>query len=187
MKSLQVAFASAVFALFASQAGAQVTFQTPMQFAGTGCKPGSYSFSGQGSDTLSVLFSGYDAAKPNSKAASKMENTACSFVVPVQVPKGFQVSTMTADWRGFAEGNTQLFREYFFAGQRGPQRATAPRGNYTERDNLMHASWSDCKGGIVPMRINSRVRAISQPSYIGLDSVDMKNKVIFHFVSRACR
>ncbi len=187
MKKLKLALAAAALALFATQAAAQVVFQAPMEFAGTGCKPGEYSFSGDGTDTLTVLFSGYDAGMPRDKAASKMQRTACSFVVPVKVPPGFQVSTMTSDWRGFAEGRTELFREYFFAGQRGPQARTAPSGNYTERDNLMHNTWSGCGGGLVPLRINSSVRAISNPSYIAIDTVDLQNKVVFQLKSRPCR
>ncbi len=187
MKRLHAVFVFAAVVFFASQAGAQVTFNAPMQFAGTGCKLGEYSFSGDGTDTLTVLFSAYDAANPQKNAASGMRRTACSFVVPVQVPPGFQVSTMTTDWRGYAEGRTELFREYFFAGQRGPQARTTPKGNYTERDNLMHATWSGCGGGLVPLRINSSVRAISSPSYIAVDTVDLKNKVVFQLKSRRCR
>ncbi|WP_417916102.1 DUF4360 domain-containing protein [Candidatus Electronema sp. JC] len=187
MKTLKLAFAAAALALFATQAAAQVVFQAPMQFAGTGCKPGEYSFSGDGTDTLTVLFSAYDAGKPTENAASGMQRTACSFVVPVKVPPGFQVSTMTTDWRGFAEGRTELFREYFFAGQRGPQARTNPKGNYTERDNLMHNTWSGCNGGVVPLRINSSVRAVSNPSYIAVDTVDLQNKVVFQLHSRRCR
>jgi hypothetical protein len=187
MKALKIALVSAAAVFFASQASAKVTFEAPMQFRGTGCGGGTYSFSGQGTDTLTVLFSKYDAAKPRDKAASKMERTACSFVVPVKVPPGFQVSTMTADWRGYSEGQTQLFREYFFAGQRGAQKTTSPRNNYTAHDDLMAASWSGCNGATVPMRINSSVRAVSNPSYIGVDSVDLQNKVIFHLVWRQCQ
>ena len=187
MKVLQAVLLFAAVAFFASQAAAQVTFNAPMQFAGTGCKPGEYSFSGDGTDTLTVLFSAYDAGKPQNKAASGMQRTACSFVVPVKVPPGFQVSTMTSDWRGYAEGRTELFREYFFAGQRGPQARTYPKGNYTERDNLMNATWSGCGGGLVPLRINSSVRAVSSPSYIAVDTVDLQNKVVFHLESRRCR
>ena len=186
-KTVHAVFVFAAVAFFASQAGAQVTFNAPMQFAGTGCKPGEYSFSGDGTDTLTVLFSAYDASNPKDNAASGMQRTACSFVVPVKVPPGYQVSTMTSDWRGYAEGRTELFREYFFAGQRGPQARSNPKGNYTERDNLMHATWSGCKGGSIPLRINSSVRAITRPSYIAVDTVDLQNKVVFHLQSRRCR
>ncbi len=174
---------------FAQQSDAQVVFQAPMQFAGTGCKIGSSTVAGEGTDTLTIQFTGYDAAKPKNKAASKMDNSACSFVVPVNVPQGFQVS-MTADWYGYAEGSTQFFREYFFAGQRGPQKTTNPRGNFTERDDLMHATWSGCKGGTVPFRVNSRIRAVGNPSYITLGASPLEQppqRVTFHLKSRACR
>jgi hypothetical protein len=187
MKAFKVVFVSAALLFIASQVSANVTFNAPMEFAGTGCKPGSYSFSGEGTDTLSVLFSAYDAGNPASKAASTMGRTACSFVVPVNVPAGFQVSTMTSDWRGYAEGKTELFREYFFAGQRGPKKVTKPSGNYTESDTLMHATWSGCGGGTVPMRINSSVRAVGKPSYIAVDTVDLQNKVEFHLQWKKCQ
>jgi hypothetical protein len=183
MKKMLAAVLIAAAALFVSQANAaKVFFKSPVKYAGTGCKPGAYSFSGQGTDTLTFLFSAYDAAKPSRKAASKMERTACNFVVPVQVPAGYQVSTMTADWRGFAEGNTELHREYFFAGQKGPRRTTRPRGNFRERDSLMHATFSHCRGGVVPLRINSSVRAKSRPSYIAIEQMP-----VFHLKWRKCR
>jgi hypothetical protein len=185
-KALKVALASAVLAFAAvGQADAQVTFRAPMEFAGTGCKPGSYSFIGEGTDTLTVMFSGYDAGNPQDRAASGLQRSACSFAVPVNVPQGFQVSTMTSDWRGYAEGRTELSREYFIAGQRGPKKTTNPVGNYTERDNLMHASWSPCGAGNVTMRINSSVRAAGIPSYIAVDTVDLQNKVVFQIKWKA--
>ena len=84
-------FAAVLFAaLFASQANAaKVFFKSPAEFAGTGCKPGQFSFSGQGTDTLTVLFSAYDAAQPTHKAPSRMGRTSCNFVVPVQVHEGY--------------------------------------------------------------------------------------------------
>jgi hypothetical protein len=191
---MKVFFAAAIaaasfFALntMSAKAEAQAFFNFPMRFAGTGCGAGSVSFSGQGTDTLTVLFSKYDAAKPRNKAASNMERTACSFVIPVQVKPGFQVSTMTADWRGYSEGNGELFREYFFAGSHGPRRTTSPKGNYTEHDDLMHTIWSGCNGDTVPMRINSSVRAVSSPSYIAVDTLDLQNKIVFHLQWRKCR
>jgi len=190
MKVLKVALAAAAVALFSSQAHADsVFFKAPMNFAGTGCPAGSMSVTGENTDTLTVMFDKYDAAKPNSKAASKMERTGCSFSVPVHVPQGFQVSNMTADWRGYAEGSTELFREYFFAGQTGPKVRSNPKSNYTLTDNLQHATWSPCNAREVPMRINSSVRAAGNPSYISVDSIDLHNKVklVFHLSSRACR
>jgi len=180
------ALAAVVVGFVAAEAHAQAFFNAPVQFAGTGCKPGSSSSTGQGTNTLTVMFSAYDAAKPRDKAASKMERTACSFAVPVTVPPGYRVSVMTADWRGYAEKSTQLYREYFIAGQRGPSRTTSPTGNFTENDNLIFGSWSKCGAGNVTMRINSSARAVSNPSYIAVDTLDWQNKVVFYLNWQKC-
>ncbi|XCN71560.1 MAG: DUF4360 domain-containing protein [Candidatus Electrothrix aestuarii] len=192
MKKIQ-AFTLAVLvasiALVASQAlaGSSVYFKSPVKARGTGC-PGnnSMSVSGENTDTLTVLFDQFDAARPKNNAASGMMRTACSFAIPVHVPAGWQVSTMTADWRGYAEGKTKLHREYFFAGQRGPRADDSPKGDFSLRDNLMHTTWSKCGAGNVIIRINSSVRAASSPSYIAVDTLDLKNKIIFHLKSRKC-
>lgn len=186
MKGLKVALAAAAVALLASQADAQVVFKAPMEFAGTGCKPGSYTFTGDGTDTLTVMFSAYDAGNPVSQAASGMQRTSCNFAVPVRVPAGYQVSTMTSDWRGYAKGSNQLRREYFFAGQRGPAKTTSPTGNFVERDDLAHATFSRC-GEDVMLRINSSVNSLGRNSYIAVDTVDLQNKVVFQMKWRPCR
>jgi hypothetical protein len=191
MKLLKVFFALVVLTVFAGQAfaGPPVYFKAPVKFRGTGCPgPNSVSVSGEGTDTMTVLFDQFDAARPKNNAASGMMRTSCSFVVPVHVPQGLQVSTMTADWRGYAEGKTKLHREYFFAGQRGPRADDSPKGDFTLRDNLAHGTvvWGKC-GADVPMRINASVRATSNPSYIAVDTVDLKNKIVFHLKWKNCR
>ncbi|MCI5210075.1 MAG: DUF4360 domain-containing protein, partial [Candidatus Electrothrix sp. ATG2] len=136
MHAFTLAVLIASVALFASQAFARpsVYFKAPVKARGTGC-PGnnSITFSCENSDTLTILFDQFDAAKPKDNAASGMMRTSCNFAVPVHVPSGFQVSTMTADWRGYAEGKTKLHREYFFAGQRGPKADSRPKGDYSLR------------------------------------------------------
>ncbi|MCI5193620.1 MAG: DUF4360 domain-containing protein [Candidatus Electrothrix sp. AU1_5] len=190
-KSVFTVVAVATCTFIASQAFARppVYFEAPIKFRGTGCPgPNSVTVSGAGTDTLTVLFDQYDAAKPTRNAASKMMRTACSFVVPVRVPNGIQVSHLTADWRGYAEGRTSLHREYFIAGEKQNVPNEKPKGDYTVRDNLAHATWaSSCNGGVFPMRINSSVRAMSQPSYIAVDTVDLKNKIVFQVKWRRCR
>ena len=177
-----VAVAACTFIAGQAFARSDVYFKAPIKFRGTGCPAGSYTVSGEGTDTMTILFEKYDAAKPKENAASGMMRTGCSFVVPVSVPQGFQVSNLTSDWRGYAEGRTKLRREYFFAGQRGPSKTSSPRGDYVERDNLMHATWSKCGRGEVPMRVNSSIRAEGNPSYITLDK--MMN---FRITWRKCR
>ncbi|MCI5193621.1 MAG: DUF4360 domain-containing protein [Candidatus Electrothrix sp. AU1_5] len=170
---------------FAHHSHPPVYFKAPIKFRGTGC-PGPNSVtvsSGANTDTITVMFDQFDAAKPKNNAASKMMRTSCSFVVPVKVPPGIQVSHLTADWRGFAEGKTKLHREYFIAGKRVPSVDDFPKGDYTLRDNLAHATWANsCNGGVFPMRINSSVQAMSQPSYIAVDKI-----LTFRMKWRKCR
>ena len=175
---------------FAHHSHPPVYFKAPIELNGTGCPVGSYTVSGENTDTITIMFGQYDAAKPTRNAASGMFRTACSFLLPVNVPSGYQISNLTADWRGYAEGRTKLHREYFLPGKKGPNKTSSPRGDYVERDNLMHAMWSECGKGVVPLRINSSIRAQSNPSYISVDTVDLKNHprvyVTFRLKWRRC-
>lgn len=177
----------ATLGLGAVEATAQVFFKEPIGFAGTGCGAGSYVVSGADTDTLTILFSSYDAARPASHAASGLERSSCSFALPISVPAGCQVSLLNADWRGFAEGDTEFFREYFFAGQtKSISKTTSPAGNYTERDRrLRHESYS-LAGEEVILRINSSVRALAEESYIALDTADLHNTLILHLEQEDC-
>jgi len=173
--------------LAAAEAAAQVYFNAPVEFAGTGCGAGSYRISGAGTDTLTVLFSAYDAAMPAENAASGLERASCSFAVPISVAAGCQISVLTADWRGFAEGETELFREYFFAGQQeGIKKTTSPFENYTERDSRMRHETFSVSGEEVTLRINSSVRALAADSYISVDSTDLHNTLILHLKQEGC-
>lgn len=171
----------------AAEAAAQVHFNAPVDFAGTGCGAGSYTVSGEGTNTLTILFSGYDAAIPAENAGSNLERASCNFAVPIRVPPGHQVSVMTADWRGYADGSTKFLREYFFAGQaEGIKKESSPSGDYTESDSeLTHETFSKC-GEDVTLRINSSVEALADGSYIAVDSTDMKNTLILHLEQKNC-
>ena len=190
MKRSKMFFALVAMTLFAGQAfaGPPVYFKAPVEFRGTGC-PGhdSVTVAGENTDTMTIMFNQFDAARPKDNAASGMMRTACNFRVPVHVPDGFQVSHLTADWRGYAEGETRLRREYFFAGQRGPSKASKPKGDFILTDKLMHAIWSDCQERDVPMLINSSVQAGGKNSYIAVDTADLKNKIVFRLQWRECR
>uniref|UniRef100_UPI0040579529 DUF4360 domain-containing protein n=1 Tax=Candidatus Electronema sp. TaxID=2698783 RepID=UPI0040579529 len=170
-----------------TEAAAQVYFNAPVKFAGTGCGAGSYTVSGEGTDTLTVLFSVYDAALPAENAESDLERASCNFAVPISVPAGHQVSVMTADWRGYADGSTKFLREYFFAGQtEGIKKESSPSGDYTESDSeLTHETFSKC-GEDVTLRINSSVEALTDGSYIAVDSADMQNTLVLHVEQKSC-
>ncbi len=175
-----------VASIFATHASAQVYFKEPMDFAGTGCGTGSYTFSGNGTDTLSILFSAYDAADPAGNAASGLQHSACSFAVPIHVPAGYQISTLNADWRGYADGSIEFSREYFVVGRLGSPKTTNPSGNFTEQDQSMRIS-SCAKDGEkdIILRINSSVQATGSNSYIVIDSVDQS--LVLNLQLEKCR
>ena len=167
-----------------------VSFGSPVGFAGTGCSAGSVSVTGANTDTLSILFDSYDAG---ADSMSGLRRASCNFAVPVKVPQGYQVSVMTADWEGFAEGRTQLRRKYFFAGQPRVRWLTSNFNSrhgtdFHKRDTMQHRTltWAKC-GRNVNLRINSNIRARGNSSYMAVDTLDMQNKVKFHLKWRRCR
>ncbi len=191
MKTLSTLIAGTLLALSVSQSAVATTptpTQSPVYFkapaiAGSGCPSGTSDFAiTPDGATLSILFDGYSA---------ESGNKSCNIAVPVHVPNGFQVSTMTADFRGFVEGRAELRRSYFFAGDRTPTKKTrlySRNGDdYTVHDDLvtMSESWSRC-GEDVNMRINSRIRTRGRGSSISVDSLDLTNGVVFQLQYRRC-
>ncbi len=187
MKTLRNVLASALLGIIAGQSAYAaddntVYFQDPA-IAGSGCPAGStdYAITPDG-QTLTILFDAY-SADPGNKT--------CNIAVPVHVPNGYQVSLMTADYRGFIEGSAELRRSYFFAGQTGPSLKTdfssSGGKEYTERDNLltMSESFARC-GQDVSLRINSRIRTKTNSSSISVDSLDLNNGMIFHLKYNKC-
>jgi hypothetical protein len=193
MKVLSTIVATTVLGLAlgsgAASANDPVYFKSPLKFAGTGCPAGSASVTGEGSDTLSILFDSYDAGKDSTTGKKRV---ACSFAVPIHVPQGMQVSVLTADWQGFIEGKGELRRKYFFAGNPNVpwevDTYNKPAGyNFTETDGRLHSSlsFSAC-GADKIIRINSSIRAKGANSYMAVDTLDLKNKVIFHLQWKTC-
>lgn len=193
MKFLTAITTAAVLGLSMSapaQANGGVYFKNPIGFAGTGCPAGTVSVNGANSNIMSILFDSYEAG---SDSDSGRKRASCNFAVPVHVPQGYQVSTMTADWQGYADGKARLKRKYFFAGQPNAPWITTNFGShydddFVKTDNLIHSTstWSKC-GRDVNLRINSNVRALKSSSSIGIGALDLKNKVVFKVQWRKCR
>ncbi|MCI5227591.1 MAG: DUF4360 domain-containing protein [Candidatus Electrothrix sp. AX2] len=167
-----------------------VHFNEPIDFAGTGCPADSLTATVNGT-TLSIFFEDYFVE-------SELKRISCDFAVPVHVPAGWQVSLITADWRGEAIGEAELHREYFFAGQTdGINILTSFNDdyymkhdkNYVERDSLEPSVYTACQSEDrdVVLRINSSIRTINDTSSIHMDTIDMDNKVVFKLNSRTCR
>jgi hypothetical protein len=185
VKKIAAALAAAVGIACHDQAAAQVVFKGPVQFAGTGCGAGTYALSGEGTDTLSILFSAYDAADPPDYSVSKLKRAACDIAVPVQAPAGCQISVITADWRGYAAGSAELRREYFFAGKPSLVKTSNPEENYTTSDSLRWKTVS-VSGEELIFRINSSIRALEPDSYIAVDTTDLHNTLILHVSQENC-
>lgn len=172
-----------------------VHFNKPIQFNGTGCPTDSYTVSGENTDTMTIIFGQYDAANPPADSSSNLQRSSCNFAVPVHIPAGWQISLLTSDWRGYASGTAELHREYFFADdQTGGMTFSTPFNepdgiDYTERDSLESSSYTACQSEDrdVNLRINSALQAKSDESYIGIDTIDMNNKVVFKLNSKTCR
>lgn len=179
------------FSMVSNASASPVYFKSPIGFAGTGCPAGSISVMGENTDTLSVLFDSYDTGFDSK--SGQQRRASCNFAVPIQVPQGYQFSTLTADWQGFAQGSAQLKRKYFFAGQPDVPWLTDQFNNrsgaeFLKQDTLMHSTttWSPC-GATANLRINSNILSNGSASYIAVDTVDLKNKVEFHMQWRKCQ
>ena len=166
-------------------------FKAPFEWAGTGCPANSASIVGENTSTLTVMFDRYDAGK-GMRSVSGMPRTACSFAVPIHVPKGFQLSYVTAEWMGYTKGSTKLKRKYFFAhdpsGTMVSKSSTFPPPNgedYLKKDKTQpYATCGPARDVI--FRVNSSIQANGNPSYIAVDSVDLNNKLILHLKWVAC-
>ena len=145
-------------------------FKQPASWAGTGCRAGSDSVvvRGKNTDTLKISFESFDAGK---ESESGKKRVACSFSVPIKVPRGFQISHLTADWEGYIDGKGQFSRKYYLAGRpyTSWKRNTYRKpngGNFTKNDNIYnHSLATHCNGGTYILRINSQIRAIGRNSY----------------------
>ncbi|WP_417912795.1 DUF4360 domain-containing protein [Candidatus Electronema sp. TJ] len=159
-------------AVAGSEAAAQGTpyFKAPVGMNGTGCGPSDdISITGENSAEMTIKFTASKFDAGNGKpSASGNGRSSCNFAVPIHVPSGFQVSLLTADWTGFAEGETEFSRRYFFAGRSVPPVTSKPESgkNFTYTDGRLDGSYSKCGGGDVQFRINSGVWAKSNPSHI---------------------
>jgi hypothetical protein len=173
----------------ASANSADVAFEMPTSFNGTGCpSTDSVAAVGAGTPTLSLLFGGFDSGK---NAISGLARAACSFAIPIKVLRGFQVSHVTIDWEGFVQGQAELKRKFFLAGSEWMpwqiNNFDKPDGdNFTLRDNLLHASFATgCDGGEYNLRVNSQIKT-SENDYIAVDSADLNNQILLKINFEKC-
>lgn len=164
-------------------------FKKPSMVDGAGCEAGSVTTVGEGTETLSLLFGRYDAGK---NSLSGRMRTHCSFSVPVEVPEGYRLSSLSADWMGFIQGKGKLRRHYSIlrSGNR-PWKVNhynSPQGlNYLEHDDMEAKRFGDhCQGGQYNIQVNSEIMTAGQDSYIAVDTLDLQNRVTFRLGWSAC-
>lgn len=194
MEVFKVAIAAVlatVSAMQTAQAADPVFFKSPIQMAGTGCAPGSVTIIGGNTSSLSMLFNTYDAGK---YAVSGLARSSCNFAVPVHVPRGYQVSVMTADWQGFVKGKGKFTRTYGTSLNPsminpGTKNLSSVNGSrWRAKDGLMpFFPANSCAGGDFNLRINSSIQAIGSNSYVVVDTPRTNHKVVFYLKWRKCR
>lgn len=157
-------------------------------FAGTGCSASSTKVATDEKSkmiTLQTLLPSYEAGETSSSAKKRV---ACSFAIPIKIPKGFQISHLEADWKGYIKGEGVFSRKYFLAGQPTSSwirsRYNEPKGsNFQQQDNIPHADLkTSCDGGSYNLRINSDIKTKDSNSYITL-AKEHKIKISLHLKS----
>lgn len=161
-------------------------------YAGSGCPANSASINmAEDGKTVSILFDEF-VAEAGLEGGRTFDRKKCDISISVQVPSGFSVSLIDADYRGFLElprgARARFSREYFFAGQRGPRFNDRWRGNtsqeFYKKDRLgvLANTWSQCGENVVlraKTAINVNTRKNSQ-AVAGVDSADYTSKTIVH-------
>ncbi|MCI5209945.1 MAG: DUF4360 domain-containing protein [Candidatus Electrothrix sp. ATG2] len=135
------------------------------------------------------MFQQYEAEGPDSSSSRR----SCNFAVPVHVPAGYQVFHLTADWRGFSIGETELTRQYFFAGQPASQIDKKTIFNeyngidFIEQDSLDPSYYTTCQRQArdVILRVNSAVEDKGGDGYILVDTID--KALVFELNWQECK
>lgn len=159
-------------------------------FAGTGCSSSSIKVTTDPitkTISLDTLLPSYEAGKDTSGG---LKRTACSFAIPIKISKGFKISNIEADWKGYIKGKGKFGRKYFLAGTPDTSwirdNYDEPSGNsFHQQDNISSTNLEtnvDCLGGRYNLRINTQIRVEGSKSYISL-AKKHKLKISLHFKS----
>jgi endonuclease YncB( thermonuclease family) len=128
----------------------------PVSFSGTGCPQGTVQGVLNG-DTLSIIFSAFEAKASRPNVVSK----SCNFRIGLNVPSGFNVQPISVKYSGFADvprgGSADLSVKILFQGREVP---TTDNLNQTFRAGFSDV-WSKHGGGIVLNTINACRRPVS--------------------------
>jgi hypothetical protein len=186
--------------MFGAQAFANnIRLGTPAS-GGTGCPVGSAAIVlSPDEQAISILFDKYvvEAGYTNGR---RVDRKSCNLVVPIEIPEGYTVALIKADYRGFnaiPEGGKSRFNaESFWAGERGPALSKTFRGpladHFLVEDNQAVESlvFTPC-GQSVNLRVNTSLLVATNESFdqalSAVDSADLSGALVYHFTMRQCR
>lgn len=185
---------------WSAQANAQSLELGYPSYGGNGCPQGSASVNlDPSSNTLSILFDQY-IVEAGSNGRS-IDRKSCNIRVPVRIPQGWSFSVIQVDYRGFLSlpnrnAKAQFSAEYFFAGMRGPRKASTFYGS-TDRDYLISdrlgveaVVWSPCGTDAMLSANTAMLVQNSSRSSLAMatvDSADVSAGLIYHIQWRQCR
>jgi len=190
MKLLRAAAAAAIaswcVAVQTSASPTKFGFQSPVSFAGTGCRDTEAVVDWiNNSSDLRVRFDRY--------STSRQARVSCRFVIPIEVAPGYQISQLIVDWVDYVEGTGQLKRKFSFAGKSLQSWRTShfnkPKGDdFTVRDYLRNDAFSISCGGQHHIGVRSELRAKGEKNFIALDNMDFAqhNGIIFKAKYKKC-
>ncbi|MBC7691960.1 MAG: DUF4360 domain-containing protein [Methylotenera sp.] len=168
-------------------------------YGGTGCPVGSISATlSPNAQTLTVLFDQFtlEAGKAVGKAT---DARFCHINIPFQVPKGYNVSIVQGDYRGFlslpAASQAQFDASFFMAGSAPFKYGRTYRGamseNYTMTGPVNPAKriWSPCGQDIQlnsTLQLSVSSNAQSEQALFTLDSADLQAGMVYQLDWKAC-
>jgi len=187
MKIINLLIATSYFSLLALSLPSYAANSGGVQFSppsikGSGCSGSSNYRLTPNHKTLSISFK---------KFVASPSNKTCSITIPINVPSGFKISVLTADYRGFVKGEGELKRSYRASGSSGGAKNNRFKktggDDYYVNDNLlgMNKKLSQC-GKSITLKINARIKASGSGSRISVDSDDSSSGAIFHLQYKPC-
>lgn len=191
--STQMGFSTTAFA---TGPVAQLGYPT---FAGNGCSDETASavLSPDGS-TLTVLFDSY-LAEAGGQSGTRLDRKICEMEIPVEVPSGYKVAIVEAEYRGFIDlpKTAQSSLVVDFTLERRPGKRVAHRWHGPMQEDFYTLSqmrdrdlvWTSC-GGVSFLQINSSIMVASnghnEPAMVAVDSADVKGALTYQLMYARC-
>ncbi|MCK5903100.1 MAG: DUF4360 domain-containing protein [Cocleimonas sp.] len=148
--------------------------------AGSGCSAGTTQYTIDPNGTrLRVNFDNY---------FTESDNKSCNIAIPVHVPSGFQVASVSARFSGHSKGQTELRYSLFVAGDptSGKKKVFSSdqrKGYLVDDTKILQAR---C-GEDIMVRLNSRIRTQNDQSRIQVGWSKKKEGLVLQLQYRQCQ